>query len=101
MIATARVSVRRLLLQLFAPNAQRRVGKDLQTGKVDRVTGSGRAVLALALRATTCVDRRRDAGFARLFIVFGSMHDPPDPRRNTSARALPMPYTRTLPLGCR
>src|SRR3989442_6867962 len=53
-------------------------------------TGMGRATLAApALRTVACSDRsrgrRREGDFARDFIVFGAMHDPPDPCRCTLA----------------
>src|SRR2546428_11169201 len=52
-------------------------------------TGTDRATLEPVLRTVACSDRsrgrRREADFVRDFIVFGAMHDPPEPCRCTSA----------------
>src|SRR2546428_10216682 len=52
-------------------------------------TGTDRATLEPVLRTVACSDRsrgrRREGDFARDFIVFGAMHNPPEPCRCTSA----------------
>src|SRR2546425_10853035 len=52
-------------------------------------TGMDRATLEPTLRTVACADRsrgrRREGDFVRDFIVFGAMHDPPEPCRCTSA----------------
>src|SRR2546426_7089184 len=52
-------------------------------------TGADRATLEPVLRTVACSDRsrgrRREGDFVRDFIVFGAMHDPPEPCRCTLA----------------